>query len=104
VTTARASADDDGGGLRGAAEEWWLNVRSGQLGSLPIIIGLIIIAIVFQSQKRPLPDGQQLRQPDRPVGCIRDDRDGIVFVLLLGEIDLSVGYVSGVGGVIAAVC
>ena len=28
---------------------------------------------------------------------------GIVFVLLLGEIDLSVGYVSGVAGVIAAV-
>ena len=27
---------------------------------------------------------------------------GIVFVLLLGEIDLSVGYVSGMGGVIAA--
>ncbi len=27
---------------------------------------------------------------------------GIVFVLLLGEIDLSVGYVSGVGGVITA--
>ena len=28
---------------------------------------------------------------------------GVVFVLLLGEIDLSIGYVSGVGGVIAAV-
>jgi D-xylose transport system permease protein len=33
-----------------AVRGWWQGVRGGELGSLPIIIGLIIIAIVFQSQ------------------------------------------------------
>ncbi|MDQ3742384.1 MAG: hypothetical protein M3389_15745, partial [Actinomycetota bacterium] len=32
------------------ARRWWDNVRSGDLGSLPIIVGLILIAIIFQSQ------------------------------------------------------
>jgi D-xylose transport system permease protein len=31
-----------------AARGWWQGVRAGDLGSLPIIVGLIIIAIVFQ--------------------------------------------------------
>src|SRR5699024_11171681 len=48
MTTAEATAE--AGGLAGAVRDWWTDVKSGQLGSLPIIVGLIIIAIVFQSQ------------------------------------------------------
>ena len=29
---------------------WWSNVRGGELGSLPIVVGLIVIAIIFQTQ------------------------------------------------------
>ena len=36
-------------GLAGAFREWWTDVREGQLGSLPIIFGLLIIAVVFQT-------------------------------------------------------
>ena len=32
------------------ARRWWSGVRAGDLGSLPIIVGLVIIAIVFQVQ------------------------------------------------------
>ena len=32
------------------ARAWWIDVKSGELGSLPIFVGLIIIAIVFQTQ------------------------------------------------------
>ena len=32
------------------AQRWWIGVKSGELGSLPIVVGLIIIAIVFQTQ------------------------------------------------------
>ena len=32
------------------ARRWWTDVRSGELGSLPIVVGLIVIAIVFQTQ------------------------------------------------------
>jgi D-xylose transport system permease protein len=84
------------------AKRWTENVRGGELGSLPIIIGLIVIAIVFQVQNdRFLTAGNfvNLMVQGAPFALVAM---GIVFVLLLGEIDLSVGYVSGVGGVITA--
>jgi D-xylose transport system permease protein len=84
------------------ARRWAENVRGGELGSLPIVIGLIIIAIVFQVQNdRFLTAGNfvNLMVQGAPFALVAM---GIVFVLLLGEIDLSVGYVSGVGGVITA--
>jgi D-xylose transport system permease protein len=81
---------------------WWVDVKSGELGSLPIIVGLIIIAIVFQTQNdRFLTAGNfvNLIVQTAPYAVIAM---GVVFVLLLGEIDLSIGYVSGVAGVITA--
>jgi D-xylose transport system permease protein len=82
------------------ARRWWDNVRSGDLGSLPIIVGLLIIAIVFQSQNdRFLTSGNFVNLMVQGA-AFATIAMGIVFVLLLGEIDLSVGYVSGVAGVI----
>jgi D-xylose transport system permease protein len=84
------------------AKRWADNVRGGELGSLPIILGLLIIAIVFQVQNdRFLTAGNfvNLMVQGAPYALVAM---GIVFVLLLGEIDLSVGYVSGVGGVLVA--
>ncbi len=82
------------------ARRWWDNVRSGDLGSLPIIIGLIIIAIVFQSQNdRFLTSGNFVNLLIQGA-AFATIAMGVVFVLLLGEIDLSIGYVSGVAGVI----
>jgi D-xylose transport system permease protein len=81
---------------------WWTDVKSGELGSLPIIVGLIIIAIVFQTQNdRFLTAGNfvNLIVQTAPYAVIAM---GVVFVLLLGEIDLSIGYVSGVAGVLTA--
>ena len=96
-------APRDRGLARRTRERWWTASSAGELGSLPIFFGLILIAIVFQSQNVELPDGGQLREPDhpgrRPITTIAM---GLVFVLLLGEIDLSVGFVSGVAGVMAA--
>ena len=85
------------------ARRWWQDVRSGELGSLPIIVGLIIIAIVFQTQNdRYLTSGNfvNLIVQSAPFAILAM---GVVFVLLLGEIDLSIGFVSGVGGVLTAV-
>jgi D-xylose transport system permease protein len=91
------------GGLGEALRDWWTGVRAGQLGSLPIIVGLVIIAIVFQSQNdRFLTAGNFVNLMVQSAAYTTIAM-GIVFVLLLGEIDLSVGYVSGVAGVIAAV-
>jgi D-xylose transport system permease protein len=102
VTTADATAETSGG-LGEAFRDWWTNVRSGQLGSLPIIVGLIIIAIVFQSQNDRFLTASNFVNLIVQSAAFATIAMGIVFVLLLGEIDLSVGYVSGVAGVIAAV-
>jgi D-xylose transport system permease protein len=84
------------------ARAWWVDVKSGELGSLPIILGLIIIAVVFQSQNnRFLTAGNfvNLIVQTAPYAVIAM---GVTFALLLGEIDLSIGFVSGVGGVLVA--
>ncbi|MET0512077.1 MAG: ABC transporter permease [Thermoleophilaceae bacterium] len=100
---APAPSSTESGGLAGAAREWWTDVRSGQLGSLPIILGLVIIAIVFQSQNDRFLTAGNFVNLIVQSAAYTTIAMGIVFVLLLGEIDLSVGYVSGVAGVIAAV-
>jgi D-xylose transport system permease protein len=95
-----------GGGtntVRAYARRWWVDVKSGDLGSLPIVIGLIIIAIVFQTQNdRFLTAGNfvNLMVQTAPYAVIAM---GVTFALLLGEIDLSIGFVSGVGGVLTAI-
>ena len=85
------------------AKRWWTDVKSGELGSLPIVVGLIIIAIIFQSQNdRFLTSGNfvNLIVQTAPYAVIAM---GVTFALLLGEIDLSIGFVSGVGGVLTAI-
>jgi D-xylose transport system permease protein len=91
------------GSIGQAARDWWAGVRAGQLGSLPIIVGLIIIAIVFQSQNDRFLTAGNFVNLIVQSAAYTTIAMGIVFVLLLGEIDLSVGYVSGVAGVIATV-
>jgi D-xylose transport system permease protein len=85
------------------ARRWWSNVRGGELGSLPIVVGLIIIAIIFQTQNAQfLTAGNfvNLMVQTAPYAVIAM---GVTFALLLGEIDLSIGFVSGVGGVLTAI-
>jgi D-xylose transport system permease protein len=110
VSTAAPAANPPGapapsteGSVSQAARDWWAGVRAGQLGSLPIIVGLIIIAIVFQSQNDRFLTAGNFVNLIVQSAAYTTIAMGIVFVLLLGEIDLSVGYVSGVAGVIATV-
>jgi D-xylose transport system permease protein len=81
---------------------WWAGVKAGDLGSLPIVIGLIIIAIVFQSQNSNFLTAGNFVNLIVQAAAYATIGMGIVFVLLLGEIDLSVGFVSGVAGVVVA--
>ena len=85
------------------ARRWWNDVKAGELGSLPIIVGLILIAIVFQSQNDRFLTASNFVNLIVQSAAFTTIAMGIVFVLLLGEIDLSVGYVSGVAGVVVTV-
>jgi D-xylose transport system permease protein len=78
-------------------------LREGELGSMPIIVGIIVIAIYFQSRNANFLTAGNFVNLLAQMAAITIIGMGIVFVLLLGEIDLSIGYVSGMGGVVAAV-
>ena len=99
---APAVAAPTGETLGEYGRRWWAGVKTGDLGSLPIIAGLVIIAIVFQSQNENFLTAGNFVNLIVQAAAITTIAMGIVFVLLLGEIDLSVGFVSGVAGVIVA--
>jgi D-xylose transport system permease protein len=85
----------DDTGLRGAISAFLDRVRSGDLGSLPVVVGLAIIWTVFQSLNPVFLSSNNLVNllfDSSTVGVISL---GIVCVLMVGEIDLSVGSVSG---------
>ena len=77
-------------------------IRSGNLGSWPVVIALGLVVIVFSQT------AQNFFTPANFTNIITQMAGtcllayGVVFVLLIGEIDLSVSYVSGVAGVVVA--
>ncbi|MEP7290177.1 MAG: ABC transporter permease [Chloroflexota bacterium] len=75
---------------------------SGDLGSLPIIIGMIMIALIFQSANSNFLTPRNFVNLILQMAGVTMIAYGVVFVLLLGEIDLSIGYVSAVCGVTVA--
>jgi D-xylose transport system permease protein len=100
--TAAPKPVPEGQGLGDYARRWWTDVRAGELGSLPIIVGLIIIAIVFQTANSNFLTAGNFVNLIVQSAAYALVAMGIVFILLLGEIDLSVGYVSGVAGVLVS--
>jgi D-xylose transport system permease protein len=89
--------------LAGVLRGFFDRVRSGDLGSLPVIIGLIVIWTVFQSINSVFLGANNLVNllfDSSTVGVISL---GVVCVLMVGEIDLSVGSVSGLASAITGV-
>jgi len=74
-------------------------MRGGDLGPLPIIFGLVLIVIIFQSLNDKFLTPHNFVNLIVQMAGVTAIAYGVVFVLLLGEIDLSVGYVSAVVGV-----
>ncbi|MFK0211494.1 sugar ABC transporter permease [Streptomyces sp. NPDC090298] len=90
-------------GLKGYLREFRRKMRSGELGSLPVVVAVIIIWTVFGSLNSTFLSAQNLSDLSQQIVGTGMIAVGIVFVLLLGEIDLSVGSVSGLCAAIFAV-
>ncbi|MET9873478.1 sugar ABC transporter permease [Actinacidiphila glaucinigra] len=90
-------------GFKGYITEFKRKVRGGELGSLPVIIGLIIIWTVFQTQSSNFLTAGNLANIGFFLAATGMLAIGLVFVLLLGEIDLSVGSVSGLASSLFAI-
>ncbi|MCR2762370.1 sugar ABC transporter permease [Microbacterium sp. zg.B48] len=89
--------------VRGAVALLLTRVRGGDLGSLPVIVGLVLIWTVFQALNPVFLSSTNLVNLTMQCAAIGTIALGIVLVLLVGEIDLSVGSVSGLAAAILAV-
>jgi D-xylose transport system permease protein len=98
LTIGAASVSDQT--VAGYARLWWQRVRGGELGSLPIIVALIVIAIVFGLLDDAFLTERNFTNLLLQMAAVATLAIGTVFVLLIGEIDLSVAFVSAVGGVV----
>ena len=83
--------------------DYWGRVRGGDLGSLPAVLGLIVLSLIFGVARdtffSPLNFANLFTQSAQVVFIAM----GLIFVLLLGEIDLSAGFASGVCGAVMAI-
>jgi D-xylose transport system permease protein len=83
---------------------WLVRVKSGDAGVLPVVAALLSVTIVFQI----VTPNHVYLSPQNLVNLFDQSAVfivlgiGEIFVLLLGEIDLSVGYVAAIGGIVAA--
>jgi D-xylose transport system permease protein len=80
----------------------YLRIRAGDSGVLPVVGGLILISILFQSLNSKFLTSGNLVNLLIQGAVYMLLAMGEVFALLLGEIDLSIGFVSGIGGIITA--
>jgi D-xylose transport system permease protein len=80
----------------------WENIKGGNLGSLPVIVGLALIVLVFSLTAQNFFTAVNFNNIVTQMAGITLLAYGVVFILLLGEIDLSIAYLSAVAGVVAA--
>jgi D-xylose transport system permease protein len=78
---------------------WWTRVRGGESGSLPVVLGLVVIVVYFQVRNSLFLSAGNLVNLMTQAAWIVMLGMAQVFVLLLGEIDLSIGYSSVIGAV-----
>ena len=76
---------------------WISRVRNGESGALPVILGLVAIVIYFQARSSLFLSAGNLVNLATQAAWIVMLGMAEVFVLLLGEIDLSIGYTSALG-------
>jgi len=79
------------------AKIWITRVRNGDSGALPVILGLVVIVIYFQARSSLFLSAGNLVNLAGQAAWIAVLGMAEVFVLLLGEIDLSIGYTAPLG-------
>ncbi len=78
------------------------NLRTGNLGVLPIVIGLALIVVFFSLKATNFFTADNFNNIIVQMAGLTMLALGVVFVLLLGEIDLSIGYLSGIAALAVA--
>lgn len=85
--------------LRQSFRDYIDRVKGGDVGSLPAVLGLIVLVIVFSILKpESFTNSFNFANLINQSAAVMVIAMGLVFVLILGEIDLSAGYTAGVAG------
>ena len=102
VESPPPAEESSGSGIGGIFARWWENVRSGEIGSVPILLALVLITIFFYSKNSNFLGATNFNNLIVQMSGTAVTAFGVVFVLLLGEIDLSISYIGGLAGVTVA--
>ena len=97
-TGAVQQADSAGAYLRASL----VRIRGGETGVLPVVAGLLLVSILFQSLNSHFLTAGNLVNLLVQAAVFSLLAMGEVFALLLGEIDLSIGFVAGLSAVVMA--
>ncbi|MFI7540267.1 sugar ABC transporter permease [Actinoplanes sp. NPDC049599] len=89
--------------VAGHLHDYWGRVRGGDIGSLPAILGLIVLCLIFGIARPTFFSAVNFANLFSQGAAVIFIAMGLVFVLLLGEIDLSAGFASGVCGAVMAI-
>jgi D-xylose transport system permease protein len=86
--------------LKGAASNYLSRIKAGDIGSLPAVLGLVSLVAVFGAMSEFFLTNRNFANLLTQAAPVMVIAMGLVFVLLLGEIDLAAGYASGVCGAV----
>jgi D-xylose transport system permease protein len=89
--------------IKSAVADYWARVKAGDIGSLPAVLGLVVLCIVFGSLSDVFLTPGNFANLITQAAAVIVIAMGLVFVLLLGEIDLSAGYTAGVTGAVLVI-
>jgi D-xylose transport system permease protein len=105
-SSARASGfslDVEERSIRDSFNDWFGRLRTGDPGALPSVLGLVVLAVIFMQVSDQFLSKFNIGNLPTQGAYIAVIAMGLVFVLLLGEIDLSAGTAGGTCAAIAAV-
>ena len=89
--------------LKRVAADYWSRVKAGDIGALPAILGLIALCGIFGAMSNVFLTPGNFANLLTQAAAVIVIAMGLVFVLLLGEIDLSAGYAAGVSGAVLVI-
>jgi len=104
IAPSTPEAIEDSGGLSGEFRGYLARLRGGDTGSVPAVLGLIVLVILFT-----ILQGQSFATKGNFANLLTQSAPtifiamGLVFVLLLGEIDLSAGFTAGTAAAVLGV-
>ena len=81
---------------------YWVRIKGGETGILPVVAGLLLVSVIFQVANSHFLTAGNLVNLLVQAAVFSLLAMGEVYALLLGEIDLSIGFVAGLSAVVMA--